>query len=55
MFIASKSGHHINVTNPNNSHAHKEDFVRLFQPGVDPEAWGMSISQWLLCIDELLQ
>ena len=33
----------------------KEDFVRLFQPGVDPAAWGMSARQWLLRIAELLQ
>lgn len=33
----------------------KEDFVRLFQPGVDAEAWGMSTRQWLLRIAELLQ
>ena len=33
----------------------KEDFVRLFYPGVDPEAWGMSTREWLLRIAELLQ
>lgn len=33
----------------------KEDLVRLFQPGGDPEAWGMTARQWLLCILELLQ
>jgi hypothetical protein len=33
----------------------KEDFVRLFQPDVDPETWEMSTRQWLLRIAELLQ
>ena len=33
----------------------KEDFVRLFQPDVDPEAWNMSTRQWLLRIADLLQ
>jgi len=33
----------------------KEDFVRIFRPGVDPEAWGISTRQWLLRIDELLR
>jgi hypothetical protein len=32
----------------------KEDFQR-FNPGVDPEAWGMSTRQWLLRIAGLLQ
>jgi len=32
----------------------KEDFVRLFRPGLDPETWGMSTRQWLLRIAELL-
>ena|ERR1700690_2181899 len=32
-----------------------EEFVRRFQPGVDPEAWGMSTREWLLRIDELLR
>jgi hypothetical protein len=33
----------------------KEDFDRLFQPGVDPEAWDISTRQWLLRIAELLE
>jgi hypothetical protein len=32
-----------------------EDFMRLFQPGTDPESWGMSAAQWLTRIAELLQ
>ena len=35
----------------------KDDFVRLFRPDVEPEAWdgGMTTRQWLLRIAELLQ
>ena len=31
-----------------------EEFVRRFQPGVDPQAWGMSTRDWLLRIRDLL-
>jgi hypothetical protein len=30
------------------------EFIRLFEPGVDPEAWGMSTRQWLMRIHTLL-
>lgn len=32
----------------------RKDFVRLFQPGIDVEAWGTSTRQWLLRVAELL-
>jgi hypothetical protein len=31
------------------------EFIRLFEPGVAPEAWGMSTRQWLRRIQELLR
>jgi contact-dependent growth inhibition (CDI) system CdiI-like immunity protein len=30
------------------------EVIRLFEPGVDPEAWGMSTRQWLMRIHALL-
>jgi hypothetical protein len=30
------------------------ELIRLFEPDVDPEAWGMSTRQWLMRIHELL-
>jgi hypothetical protein len=31
------------------------EFISLFQPGIDPEAWSGSTRRWLSCIDKLLR
>jgi hypothetical protein len=31
-----------------------QEFVRVFEPDVDPAGWGMTTREWLTRIDELL-